>query len=243
MEFLTELLPILVAAGGSLCTMVVFAGAVVFFFLRMRKLGALSGGGRSFDVGAVSRMYSETLGYVSQASGDAARTHMVRRFEGIEVHLRTVTKPSGLRTSVEYSWSTPTSSGMQVQVVEQTVADPGKRKRRDSAMNRSRDFTPVWSSSHPTGSPAVDSRFRVFAPDQQHAIAVAALEKELLACAHVQLTAGADGVELSDPFQEGLIARMGGPMGMGAIATPKGIAVQVELHNDIARLLLACTQR
>lgn len=245
MDTAATLLPLLVAAAGGLCSLLFFVAVAGGLFVYLKRSGALSGGlpgGRpAVDVDGIQRMYTDRLGYESQPTGDPAQTHMVRVFDGLEVHLRSDTRDGAMGVNVEYGWSTPAPARFTVHIVEQTVADPSKRMLRDGAMNRHRDFSPRWPTAFPTGSAALDARFRVFAPDARSAAAAVALEAELLACAHVDLTATPEGSTLSDPFQQGLLARMGGPMGMAGITTPRGIEVQVQLHEDAARLLKACT--
>lgn len=242
---LAQLLPVVVALLGGLCTLLsvaVVAGLGLWWLKRSGGLGALGaslGGGAvgGIDVDGLSRMYTERLGYRSVDTGDPERTHMVREVDGVEVHLTSRTRAGGLSTAVEYQWSSPRSADLQVQVVELSVADPRRRAARNAAMNRSHDFTPRWSTHFPTGDPALDARFRVFAPTADHAASVGRHAAALLACAHVELTAGPEGIVLSDAFQDGLLARMGGPMGMARVATPAGIAVQVALHEEAAAVI------
>mgnify|MGYP000624788270 CR=1 FL=1 len=243
MESLLPFVPMLVAALGGLCALLatLAVGAAAFVFLR--RSGALSGGSSAGQVAAVQQMYTDRLGYRSVPTDDPAATHLVRSLHGIEVHLTSHTQAGGLGTTVDYAWRSPSPSGLSVQVVEQRVADTRKRLARDARLNRSTTFTPQWPDAFPTGSPALDARFRVYAPDARRAAEVVALEDALLACAHVELTAGPDGITLSDPYQDGLLEWMGGPMGMARVLSPAGIEVQVRLHEAAAALLLACARR
>jgi len=244
-DSVASFMPMVVAAAGGLCMMLTTVLVAVAGFLFLRKSGALAGGGgvSTGQVAAVQQMYTDRLGYVSKPTEDPAETHMVRTVDGIEVHLTSRTEAGGFGTKMAYAWHSPSPSGLSVQVVEQRVADRAKRLARDARLNRTTTFEPRWPQAFPTGSAALDARFRVFAPDARRAAEVVVLEAELLACAHVELTAGPDGVVLSDAYQDGLLESMGGPMGMARVMTAAGLDVQVRLHETAAALLVACARR
>ncbi len=234
------LLQVFAALGSVVCSLlglVVFAVGAWFFVRRMGVPGS------TIDTTGLQAMYSQTLGYRSIPTHDPQRTHMVREVGGDEVHLETHTTQSGAGLRVSYAWSTPRPSNCALHVVERTVADGLTRALRDSMRGRERDFAPAWPTAFATGDAQLDARFRVFAPSAEHAQAALALREALLALSYVELRADAQGVHLSDPFQENLLARMGGPMGMARIAEPSGIAAQVTLHEQAAALVLAAARQ
>lgn len=253
MDVLAGLLPVVVVLASALCGLVSLLAVAVGAYVWLRRSKGTPAQvtskapapaaarsprvGGAMDTSALQRMYTETLGYEAIATDDPAFTHMVRQCGAVAVHLESRTVGTGTGTEVSYGWRTPTPSALQVHVLEATVANRLSRAVRDGAMGRHRTVKPMWPQSFPTGDPALDARFVVYAPSAQAAVAACALREELLALPYVELQAGPDGAVLSDPFQQGLLDRVGGPMGMMRVATPGGIAIQLQLHEEAAALL------
>lgn len=249
-ERMESVVALVVGLGLTACSLVSLLAFAVGGFLLLRKLG--TAGGRSGGLGALApapdvaglqAMYTDTLGYVSRDTGRPSATHMVRTVAGHELHLETTTERVATGTRVSYVWSTPSPSALQLHIAERTVAAGLRGALRDDAMGRERAFTPAWPQHFQTGDPELDARFRVYAPSAAHAAAARSLKAPLLALTHVELQADGAGVRLSDPFQENLLAAMGGPMGMARVATAQGIAAQVALHEAAAKLVVGAVGR
>jgi hypothetical protein len=239
-----SIVSVVVGLGSAACSLVTLLAFAVGGFFVLRKLGG-GGAGAGFgtlgaapDVAGLQAMYTDTLGYVSRDTGRPTTTHMVRTVDGHEIHLETTTERVATGTRVSYVWTTPSPSAHRLHVVERRVAEGLRGALKDEAMGRERGFQPAWPTHFPTGDPELDRRFRVYAPTAAHAAAARALKAELLALTHVELQADEQGVRLSDPFQENLLAAMGGPMGMARVATAQGIAAQVTLHEAAAALVV-----
>jgi hypothetical protein len=188
----------------------------------------------------MSRLYAELLGY-ADLPAPAGGTHKVRRVAGLELHHETFVEAQGTGTAMEQRWWTPGPAALRVHVVERRLAEGLRRGLADLGMGRSRSWSPRWPSAWSTGDAALDARFRVYAATEQEARALRepALRAALLAPPHVDLRCDEERLVLEDPFQEGLLARMGGPMGMGRLLTPTGIEAQRLLHEQVAAVLVA----
>jgi hypothetical protein len=226
------------ALCGLLCSGVLFIGFVVFALRLMKGAGAASAPGGGAE--AVSRLYQEVLAY-EDLPAPAGGTHKKRLVDGVEVHHETFVEARGTGTAMEQRWWAPGPARLRVHVAERRLADGLQRGVRDAAMGRSRAWAPAFRTPMPTGDAALDARFRVFAddPDAARALADPALRAALLSCAFVDLRADGEAVVLEDPFQQGLIDRMGGPMGMARVLSPEGVEVQRRLHDEAAALLVA----
>jgi hypothetical protein len=238
-----SIVAVVVGLGSAACSLVTLLGFAVGGFFLLRKLGGSGLGGLGTpasapDVAGLQAMYTDTLGYVARDTDRPTATHMVRTVDGHEVHLETTTERAARGTRVSYVWSTPSPSALQLHVLERSVVQGLRSSLRDDAMGRERHVAPAWPQHFPTGDPDLDARFQVHAPSAAHAAAARPLKAALLALTHVELQADAHGVRLSDPFQENLLAAMGGPMGMAKVATPQGISAQVALHQAAATLVV-----
>jgi hypothetical protein len=238
---LEAILPILSGLGSAACSLLVFVVFIVAAVVFIKKSGVSLGGGfggAAMDTSGLQAMYTDTLGYTSVPSPDPARTHMVRQVDGVSVHLETHTQRTATAIQVSYVWHTETPGGLRVHVVDKSVADRVARAIRDGAMGRERAFQPTWPTAHRTGDLELDQRFTVYAPSPADARAAAQLREALLALPFVDVVADDTGVRLSDPFQQNLLERMGGPMGMAKVATAQGIAIQTTLHQQVAALVV-----
>jgi hypothetical protein len=239
---LSTLLSTLAGLGSAACGLLCSAVFLIGFLLFAKRLmsGAAAAGAPGGGADAVARLYAEVLGY-EDLGAPPGGTHKRRVVDGVEVHHQTFVEARGTGTAMEQRWWTPGPARLRVHVAERRLADGLQRGARDLAMGRSRSWSPAYPTPLPTGDAALDARFCVYGEDPDHALALAAppLRAALLACAFVDLRAGDEAVVLEDPFQQGLLDRMGGPMGMARVLRPEGVEVQRRLHEEAAALLIA----
>ncbi len=234
----------------SLLFMVVSVVGVVWFVSKMSAGGfTMPTGGGPIRVDELQKMYTDTLGYraepTANPTGPTATTHQIREFEGRNIHYRSSTRPAGTGIEVALTWSLTreTPVGRGIHIVERGVASGLQRTVQDMAMNRTRKFEPLFSTAVEVGDPELDKRFTFYAEDPAAAARIRELKAELLALPYVEVFAKGSEIVFNDPFQQALLAVMGGPMGMMAITSPEGIAKQVKLHNGVAALLVGIDAR
>ena len=233
-------------------------GAWLFFFRkRMGSLQSSLGGGMGSQqegMRKMSALFKNTLEYrtvstqtpeqmaEAASKGKTVETHMVRSFEGCEIHYRSATSYGTTESKMSLSWSVPPTGPLLhgLHIAEASLADKGSRLAKEMMTNVSVDWKPAYKQEIKTNDPELDERFRFFVADPEEAMEVlgnARLKPLLLAIPHIDLQVGEEGSSLNDPLQTSLAKLLGGRMEMMQVMTDQGIAVQEKLHNDVAALL------
>ena len=241
----------------------VAAGAWFFFF--RKKMGSLQGdfggglGAQHEGARKMSELFDKTLGYrtvstqtpqqmaEAASKGKTVETHMVRSFEGCEIHYRSATSYGTTESKMSLSWSAPPAGPLLhgLHIAEASLADKGSRIAKEMLTSVSVDWKPSYKQEIKTNDPELDERFRFFVADPEEALEIlenARLKALLLSIPHVDLVVGEEGSCLNDPLQNSLAKLLGGRMATMQMMTDRGIAVQEKLHNDVAALLSFTTQ-
>ena len=249
------LLNLAVTLVGALVVGGVLVGAVL---MNKHAAGVASRGGGPLASGAaaLSAAMTQRLGYAAQ--GDPAaqaadlaahRMHMVRSVSGRSLHWMSETQASAGATRVSMSWQIPlgTPARVPLHVVSSRrggVAEWGK----DAMLSRSRSFQPRYSVALTPRDPATAAKLVAYTEPGYEAAAHAVLEdpelsRWLVGLAFVDLRVEPGVVRFDDPFQEALLAPLGGPLAAMRMLTPEGIEVVVGFHTALGAGLCRLAER
>ncbi|MDP2270063.1 MAG: hypothetical protein Q8N23_27935 [Archangium sp.] len=177
--------------------------------------------------------------YLASMRGQKYQLHLVRSYEGRELHWEQSNGTAGGTLTWSQSWVMPLSSPPRVQfhVSDRSNLTIGERGRTST-------WQPAFQNALQIGDPEFDARFVVYGLDEQgvrDVLADSTLRQALMECSHVDLRVLTESVRFSDPMEKNATRWMGGVQGYLKSIRDPGSKFEVTdgMHDHLARLMLS----
>lgn len=235
------------------------------YFVYMRKFSAGNAQKSLADSGPMMRMFFERTGYTfpeARGAGPDAQIprwqqayaaslqgrpydiHLVRDYQGLEVHWEQFSGQRDGAFVMSQSWWAPFSRMPRTpfHVAEASLASGVSQFAKEMLTNMTTNWKPAFQRQIKTGDPQIDGRFVVYGEHEEGVRAVFAdptFKQALFACSYVDLRVLPDSVRMSDPQQKNTLDMMGGTYGAMKYAGNPGAAFEVTLpvHDRMAYLM------
>ena len=175
--------------------------------------------------------------YLTSTKGLGYKVHLVRSYQGLEVHWEHSKTWQYRQTIWAQTWFMPLPSPPR------TLFHVSERTNINGAPT---SVTSTWQPAFPrvimTGDPQLDSRFVTYGIDDHSVRAVLAnptLRQALLACAYVDLRVMPNSVRFSDPMEKNAVAVLGGPQAAMQVVADPGTKFErtQSMHDHVASVL------